>query len=1179
MDATVNNTVNVATVVNAAGLTASVVGTSDQQAAVSYTLPIAVVVPPTQNINIITVSGPQGPIGPPGTGSITNLTGQYPIFYDAGSGIVGIVSGYYVTFPDLTSASGALVAQISAAAAGVNAINGISGFVTLAAQNPLFISVAGQTITISGSGLVTSGDLTRYYLSSNPQAYATSGDLSATGSYLYNLITGGTGAPANLSGYITTGQADLRYYPLTTNPSGYVTTGQTGQFYPSSNPQGYAPSGFTTGASGALQAQIGLLPTTAQLAQTGSDLYHLITGESGQGVIDYATKVQLTQSGVDLTLYINGVGINLSGNLAQSGIQLMLRDSSISGVLQGYINSLAGGTGNITTNVVYTSGTQFISGVKYFIGNTYIDNLFVTGTQTVINTQDLYVADNWIVMNATGAARDSALFISTGFTGVAATGAVIGWDVPSNSWRFGLASQQTDLFTLPAIASGEAVDAANARITSLSGFTVGMSGGLETRIAQTGAAGVAYANGVSGGLEVRITATGNAAISHANSIGQTVSGNLTLTGQTLRALTLGGDANLSGNLGATGTLLSAVRVSGSSIINNANFTGLGSVSVFWSGDKIFVSGLVGNGAGDVTQAQLNALSGFTTGMSGYLQGQIALTGQQAWTAANNNGINLSGQLNSLSGQAENIYVHRTGDELISGSKTISGNLYVTSGRMGVGTTSPTVPLHVVGDGIPLVVDSTDNQIVKIRFRENASNVGGLLVDSTFALGVQDKNGFDRFAVTQPGLVGIGTTTPQQLLHVTGVIRSDAGFMSGNSKLEDILYPRSNPQQYVTSGNLAALSGYNESIYVHRTGNELISGNKTLSGSFCISGGRLGVGTLSPSFMAHIVGNNAVNALLVDQEGGSEPILRLASNGQTRANWTTLSDAIMYLYGTNAFIYPLVVREGGKIGMGTISPAENLHVTGAVRTDTAFLSGGVNIADILYPRSNPSGYALDNLVIHRTGNELITGTKTWNGSAYYTTGRVGIGTTSPQSKLHINLDQNLQISDGLRISQDTLVPDRFIQINAYDSISNIIAAGPSSTHGALALKSYNGSAIRTNVYVDESGNMGIGTAVPINTLDVAGVSYFESNLRFPSNRKSTSFDFTTPSYRYIWSGAANCTGTLPLPSAISGIEYMVKNLSATNTLTISGLVDYTQNTTVAPLQHATFWSDNSSWISI
>jgi len=167
------------------------------------------------------------------------------------------------------------------------------------------------------------------------------------------------------------------------------------------------------------------------------------------------------------------------------------------------------------------------------------------------------VGDNWIVLNATGGARDSAIFISTGLTGLNATGAIFGFDVPSNSWRFGMGSQQTDLLSLPRLASGEDIDSLNARliqsgyglsmhILTLSG-NINASGrrawddaiNLSGRLFATGA----LIAGVSGGLQAQITSNDS-----------DIAGlrtNLTLTGQhgTNNAL------NISGRLALTGSLL------------------------------------------------------------------------------------------------------------------------------------------------------------------------------------------------------------------------------------------------------------------------------------------------------------------------------------------------------------------------------------------------------------------------------------------------------------------------------------------------------------------------------------------------------------------------------------------------------------------------------------------------
>jgi len=393
------------------------------------------------------------------------------------------------------------------------------------------------------------------------------------------------------------------------------TTNIVNLLYPRSN-----PSGFITGLAGT-----GNLATVVQL-----------------NALSGYTNAQDAATGSAAVNHANGIGTILSGNLTLTGSALFVRDGTISGVLQTYIDAISAGTGAIANNVVYTTGTQFISGSKYFIGNTYMDNLFVTGSQIVVNTQDVCVGDNWLVLNATGGARDSAIWISTGITGASATGAIIGFDVPSNTWVFGMGGYMTDLVTLPKIAS--LTDIANA------------SGGLEARITQTGNAAVAFANGmgtiisgnltqtgatlqgritslsgfvgnVSGGLEARITATGNAAITHANGMGTILSGNLTQTGATLQ----GRIASLSGFVG---------NVSGGLEIRIAQ-----------------------TGA-----AALSAAQTYANGMGSIISGNLTLTGQTLRALTIGGDTNLSGNINGLSGVMQGTFVHRTGNEQISGYK-------------------------------------------------------------------------------------------------------------------------------------------------------------------------------------------------------------------------------------------------------------------------------------------------------------------------------------------------------------------------------------------------------------------------------------------------------------------------------------------------------------------------------
>ncbi len=183
----------------------------------------------------------------------------------------------------------------------------------------------------------------------------------------------GTGQ-VSLSGYITTGHADLRYYPLNSNPFGYLSgfnsglyvlkadTGnynnyfflrnETGQFYPISNPQQYIKSGevvsiyylnsnpsgytinsgfalisFVTGASGNLQFQInsitsstGQFASITNLASTGSNLNNRINSLSGYvnspaSNIVYTTGYQLIQEGKTFGLINNDFTVSGNGHV------------------------------------------------------------------------------------------------------------------------------------------------------------------------------------------------------------------------------------------------------------------------------------------------------------------------------------------------------------------------------------------------------------------------------------------------------------------------------------------------------------------------------------------------------------------------------------------------------------------------------------------------------------------------------------------------------------------------------------------------------------------------------------------------------------------------------------------------------------------------------------------------
>jgi hypothetical protein len=202
---------------------------------------------------------------------------------------------------------------------------------------------------------------------------------------------------------------------------------------------------------------------------------------SGTGIfnaIDLNSIDNLTLSGVDITITSGVVTLTnapiLSGNpLITGNLSLYATTANLAltgSTLQTNINNLSGTS-------VQTFGNQTITGNKTFLGNIVINNLTVTGTESIVNTSNVNIGSNFLLLNVTGGggvhgpASDGGIFFITGsgFTGINDTGAIIGYDSPTNKWVFGLAARSSDLANLNEIASVSLVTALSGRAVFTNG--------------------------------------------------------------------------------------------------------------------------------------------------------------------------------------------------------------------------------------------------------------------------------------------------------------------------------------------------------------------------------------------------------------------------------------------------------------------------------------------------------------------------------------------------------------------------------------------------------------------------------------------------------------------------------------------------------------------------------------
>lgn len=368
----------------------------------------------------------------------------------------------------------------------------------------------------------------------------------------------------------------------------------------------------------------------------------------------------------------------------------------------------------------------------------------------------------------------------------------------------------------------------------------------------------------------------------------------------------------------------------------------------------------------------------------------------------------------------------------------------SSGNVGVGTTTPSKKLDVIGDarvsGVLNLVntsDSTDRSIAvtsnnmtftgvhgifeySIGLRGSRGSACGLESNATNGYLALAAGGSEKVRIATDGKVGIGTTTPSSQLHVigsglfSGDVTANGSFIGGSGTA-------GNPSfEFTGDPDTGLFSPAANTFGISTSGVERLRVNNI---------GNIGINYSAPTTTLQVNGSFSCGSNVDPTSGGqglyldpSLPILIFNDSSGPNATVTIDNDGlVLHNFAGDSFFY--TDRTNSRIGIGTSSPTETLQVAGNIVCDNIIPSDPNNV---LFRVGSTSAYIdlnIDNIGIGTDGDiGMVCG------------GNINL---TPDSASAIYLNGNVNIDGNLTFDSYT---------------ESVVANGNSGTSKTLSLAS-------------------------------------------------------------------------------------------------------------------------------
>jgi hypothetical protein len=406
------------------------------------------------------------------------------------------------------------------------------------------------------------------------------------------------------------------------------------------------------------------------------------------------------------------------------------------------------------------------------------------------------------------------------------------------------------------------------------------------------------------------------------------------------------------------------------------------------------------------------------------------------------------------------------------------------GNIGIGTSSPLERI-TFGSSDSIIARSSDTTFnsgycSRILFNQGGTGYG-YLGFYTYQGGT---GGGERMRITESGNVGIGITVPGGKLHVVGSSYISASANTTNIKFEG------GGGNGLAFGTIDATSTYASWIQSGYVLNFVLATYNLLLQPL---GGNVGIGTTSPSDGLLSLNGTYPQLNINNPSTGSGVVIQLRDNGRAAGAIGHFTSTNYLQFSTAGQTPQITLMDTGNVGIGTTNPGALLAVNGNAHYAAEITIKGSAAGSL----GNSSGLRLwqdssvdTSYIYNYYSGPMVFGTTNTERMRILSGGNVGIGTSSPEQKLHVRgyqvyLYNDLDTNNTYFYARNSGAGNAGIKMKNVDGEWTIIA------NDRLRFIDDDASLERLSILSD--GNVGIGTTSPVAKLDVAGNSKLGSSI--------------------------------------------------------------------------------------